>query len=68
MDSEVRRTLAEFENTVWDDETGHNESEQCQKEFSFYEDCFTLTLRNGRWRQVPSNTLATGDIIRLLPG
>jgi len=68
VDSEIKKTLAEFESTVWDDERGHFEQPACQKEFSFYKDCFTLTLRNGRWRQVPSNTLATGDIIKLLPG
>lgn len=38
------------------------------KEFSYYQSCFTDTLRNKKWKQVPSNTLAYGDIIRLLKG
>ena len=68
VDTEVKKTLAEFENTIWDNEKGHYENEKFQKEFSFYQDCFTLTFRNKRWHYVPSNTLATGDKIRLLPG
>jgi hypothetical protein len=38
------------------------------KEFAYYKSCFTDTLRNQKWKQVPSNTLAKGDIIRLLKG
>ena len=70
MDSEVKRTLTEFQDYVWDDESGpyENVDSTCQKEFSFYQECFTLTWRNRRWRKVPTNTLATGDIIKLLPG
>lgn len=70
VDAEVKRTLTEFQEYTWDDENGPYESENstCQKEFSFYQDCFTLTWRNKRWRNVPVNTLATGDIIKLLPG
>jgi len=68
VDTEVKRTLSEFQDHVWDDETGPYESLASQKEFSFYKDCFTLAWRNKRWRHVPSNTLAKGDIIKLLPG
>ena len=68
VDIEVKRTLAEFQDYTWDDEKSAFESVSCQKEFSFYEDCFTLAWRNRRWRRVPSNTLATGDIIKLMPG
>ena len=35
-------------------------------EFAYYQNCFTWTLRNGEWRKIPSNTLAEGDIIKLL--
>ena len=45
------------------------------KEFASYQSCFTDTLRRSasnphdyKWKQVPSNTLAEGDIIRLLKG
>ena len=38
------------------------------KEFCYYGKCFTSTLRSKRWEWIPSNTLAKGDIIRLLPG
>ena len=38
------------------------------KEFAYYQSCFTDTLRSGKWKQVPSNTLAKDDIIRLLKG
>lgn len=38
-----------------------------EKEFSYYQNCFTWTLRNGEWKKIPNNTLAEGDIIRLLP-
>lgn len=36
-------------------------------EFAYYQNCFTWTLRNREWRKIPSNTLAEGDIIKLLP-
>ena len=36
-------------------------------EFSYYQNCFTLTLRNGDWKKIPNNTLAEGDVIKLLP-
>lgn len=39
-----------------------------KKEFAYYKSCFTSTLRSGQWEYVPSNTLAKGDIIRLLNG
>lgn len=39
-----------------------------EKEFSYYQNCFTWAFRNGEWRKIPSNTLAEGDIIKLLPG
>ena len=68
VDTEVRRTLTEFQHTKWDDEDGSFEDMASKKEFSFYQDCFTLTWRNKRWRHVPTNTLAKGDIIKLLPG
>ena len=68
VDAEVKRTLAEFADHVWDDEKSPFESAPDQKEFSFYKDCFTPTWRNKKWRFVPSNTLAAGDIIKLLPG
>ena len=38
------------------------------KEFSYYSSCFTDALRSGKWKQIPSNTLAKNDIIRLLKG
>lgn len=38
------------------------------KEFANYQNCFTDTFRNKVWTKIPSNTLADGDIIRLLPG
>ena len=38
-----------------------------EKEFSYYQNCFTWTNRNGRWKKIPNNTLAEGDIIKLLP-
>jgi hypothetical protein len=44
---------------------------QESREFSFYqENCFTSTMRNGigKFGMVPNNTLAKGDIIRLMPG
>jgi hypothetical protein len=36
-------------------------------EFSYYQNCFSWTLRNGEWRKIPNNTLAEEDIIKLLP-
>lgn len=44
---------------------------QDTKEFSFYQnDCFTSAMRKGptKFIEIPNNTLAEGDIIRLLPG
>lgn len=68
VDIDVKKTITEFQDIIWDDDQGLSDSLSSEKEFSFYEDCFTLTRRNNRWRHVPSNTLATGDIIKLMPG
>jgi hypothetical protein len=38
-----------------------------EKEFSYYQNCFTWTLRKEEWKKIPNNTLAEGDLIRLLP-
>ena len=48
VDAEVNRTLTLFKDEIWDDEHTPHESPDniYQKEFSFYQDCFTLTLRN----------------------
>jgi len=42
--------------------------QKLSKEFSYYSSCFTDALRSGKWKQIPSNTLAKNDIIRLLKG
>jgi magnesium-transporting ATPase (P-type) len=41
------------------------------REFSYYQaNCFTYAMRKGpnKFIEIPNNTLAEGDIIRLLPG
>ncbi|CDW88835.1 transmembrane protein [Stylonychia lemnae] len=43
-------------------------SQNQEKEFAYYQNCFTWTIRNGEWRKIPNNTLAKGDVIKLLPG
>ena len=42
-------------------------SNKKELEFSYYQYCFTWTLRGGEWKKIPNNTLAEGDIIKLLP-
>ena len=41
--------------------------QEAEHEFSYYQNCFSLTLRGGVWKRIPNNTLAAGDIIKLLP-
>lgn len=38
-----------------------------EAEFAYYQKCFSWTLRNEEWKKIPNNTLAEGDIIKLLP-
>lgn len=45
----------------------HHHAHQDTAEFSYYQNCFSWTLRNGNWKKIPNNTLAEGDIIKLLP-
>ena len=53
IDTELKSIVQEFENrSLWDSRRQVQQEEdktQNEKEFSFYQDCFTLTLRNGRW-------------------
>jgi hypothetical protein len=46
----------------------YDETHTNKKEFAYYRQCFTDTWRENEWKQVPSNTLVKGDIIRLLTG
>lgn len=41
--------------------------DRSEKEFSYYQNCFTWTLRDNEWKKIPNNTLAEGDVIKLLP-
>jgi len=74
VDKEVWKVIDKYEDkshqvnskaTTWSSKKSYKRS---GKEFPSYKNCFTDTLRKGIWRNVPSNTLAQGDIIRLMPG
>ena len=67
VDKEVKQILIEYKDLEFNDDESVRKGSN-QGEFSYYQDCFTLAFREKEWRRVPSNTLAAGDIIRLLPG
>ena len=67
IDKEIYQILNEFKDQDFDEDPFKRKGQE-QGEFNYYKECFTLTKRNGDWRYIPSNTLAKGDIIMILPG